>query len=331
MLAVDPVRSEQVKQMFEMYADPHASYGDIARYFAEQGINFGGGELRRSTISVLLRNPVYAQADLEMYEFFKTQGAAVVNDAADFAGTNGCYLYQGRDVEESKYSTFKDHILVLAPHEGLVSSETWLACRKKLMNNSAFGGGRKPKNTWLSGKIKCGRCGAALMLVNNTMGGAYFRCRRRADNKNCAGCGKLRAREVEDFIFDEMRRKMSQFQTLTKGSLSKANPKLTALNVSLAQVEAEIEKLINTLTGASATLMTYANSKIEELDAQRQSLMKRIADLTAEAVSPAQMERISGYLETWEAVSFEDKRLVTDGLMSTIKATSENIQIEWKI
>ena len=41
----------------------------------------------------LLRNPVYAQADLELYEFFKSQGAAVVNDAADFAGTNGCYLY----------------------------------------------------------------------------------------------------------------------------------------------------------------------------------------------------------------------------------------------
>jgi len=67
------------------------------------------------------------------------------------------------------------------------------------------------------------------------------------------------------------------------------------------------------------------------LDAQRQSLMKRIADLTAEAVSPAQMERISGYLETWETVSFEDKRLVADGLILTIKATSENIQIEWKI
>jgi type I restriction enzyme R subunit len=45
-------------------------------------------------------------------------------------------------------------------------------------------------------------------------------------------------------------------------------------------VEAEIEKLINTLMGANATLMTYANAKIEELDGQRQTLMKRIADLT---------------------------------------------------
>ena len=54
----------------------------------------------RTFLSQLLRNPVYAQADLELYEFFKSQGAAIVNDASDFAGTNGCYLYQGRDVKE---------------------------------------------------------------------------------------------------------------------------------------------------------------------------------------------------------------------------------------
>ena len=29
-----------------------------------------------------------------------SQGAAIVNDASDFAGTNGCYLYQDRDVKE---------------------------------------------------------------------------------------------------------------------------------------------------------------------------------------------------------------------------------------
>ena len=331
MMAVDPVAAEQVKQMFEMYADPQTSYGDIARYFTEQGISFGKGELQRQNVSYMLRNPVYAQADFDMYEFFKTQGAVVVNDVADFTGLNGCYLYKGRDVDESKYSTFKDHILVLAPHEGIVSAETWLACRKKLMNNPTFGGGRKPKNTWLSGKIKCARCGAALMVQMNTNGCGYFRCRRRADNKNCEGCGKLRAREVEAFIFDEMRRKMAQFKTLTKGNPAKGNPKLTALNVALAQVEAEIEKLINTLMGANQTLMTYANSKIEELDAQRQSLMKQIADLTAEAVSPAQMERITDFLDDWDNVSFEDRRLVADGMISTIRATSESIQIEWKI
>ncbi len=58
----------------------------------------------------------------------------------------------------------------------------------------------------------------------------------------------------------------------------KVNPKLTAYQVELAQVESEIEKLLfDTLTGANATLLAYANKKLKNwtTDArpfQRQSL-----------------------------------------------------------
>jgi len=37
----------------------------------------------------------------------------------------------------NKYD-LSDHILVVAPHEGLVSSEIWLDCRKKLLSNACF-------------------------------------------------------------------------------------------------------------------------------------------------------------------------------------------------
>ena len=52
-------------------------------------------------------------------------------------------------------------------------------------------------------------------------------------------------------------------------------------------MEDEIEKLLNTLTGANAVLLSYANSKIEELDTHRQAPDKReIAALSAEIMSP---------------------------------------------
>lgn len=118
-----------------MYAQPTTSYWDITRYFAEQGILFNGKELIRPTLAQMLRNPVYVQADLDVYEFFKSQGTVIVNDAADFSGMNGCYLYQGRDVKTRKSMELKDQMLVLAPHEGIVPADVWLTCRKKLMNN----------------------------------------------------------------------------------------------------------------------------------------------------------------------------------------------------
>jgi len=53
--------------------------------------------------------------------------------------------------------------------------------------------------------------------------------------------------------------------------------------------------------------------------------------MSAEAVSPEHMKRISGYLENWDSIDFEDRRLVVDRLISVVRATSENVQIEWKI
>ena len=86
-----------------------------------------------------------------------------------------------------------------------------------------------------------------------------------------------------------------------------------------------------TLTGANATLLAYANKKIEDLDSRRKTLSKAIADLSVETLSSQQIELLSGYLDDWEHISFEDKRKAADGLISSISATSDYVKIEWKI
>ena len=76
---------------------------------------------------------------------------------------------KGRDVKEDKDKSLKDQILVIAPHKGFVPSDIWLRCRKKLMTNTTFQNGRKARNTWLAGKIKCGKCGYALKTTHRTV------------------------------------------------------------------------------------------------------------------------------------------------------------------
>ena len=44
-----------------------------------------------------------------------------------------------------------------------------------------------------------------------------------------------------------------------------------------------------------------------------------------------QVSQISGYLDTWENVSFDDKRRVVDLMITTIAATSDSLNITWKI
>jgi uncharacterized protein YcbK (DUF882 family) len=72
------------------------------------------------------------------------------------------------------------------------------------------------------------------------------------------------------------------------------------LQVELARVDSEIEKLVGSLTGANSVLLSYVNVKIAELDGRKQALVKEIAELTVETISPEQVKQISGYLDTWD-------------------------------
>ena len=179
-----------------MYAEPSSSYGDITRYFVKNSIDVYGKALQRAFISKLLRNPVYVQADMDIYEYFKAQGVKIESPPEMFTGDNSCYLYQGREGEEQ--------ILVIAPHQGRIPSSLWLTVQRKLSQNTSFQNGRKCHNTWLAGKIKCGRCGYALVGLRAQNGVTYLRCKQRADNGSCEGAGTLTAQSMESFVYGEM-------------------------------------------------------------------------------------------------------------------------------
>ena len=331
-LVIEPTEAAFVRQMYEMYADPQVSLHDITRKLTADGMRtYHGRPLSRATLSVILRNPIYVMADLDIYEFFKSQGTDIYNDAADFAGTNGCYYYQGKGNFENKHKHLQGQTLVLAPSEGFIPSELWLKCRKKLLASHTYQPARKARNTWMAGKIKCGKCGYALMSAHSN-GILYMRCTVHADSGACPGCGCVKLHELEAVVYQQMVKKLKDFKTLTgRKKAAKISPKLAAKRLELAQVESEIEKLLDTLTGATPVLLSYANSRIEELDARRQDISNEIAKLSADAVPAEKIESISGYLDDWENVSFEDKRQVVDALITVIRATNEKVEIEWKI
>ena len=163
-------------------------------------------------------------------------------------------------------------------------------------------------------------------------GKQYLRCTKRLDNKSCPGCGKIITSELEAVVYQQMVKKLEKHKTLTgRKKAAKANPKIAALQVELLHVDSEIEKLVDSLTGANNVLLSYVNVKIAELDGRKQELVKQIAELTVETISPGQVNQISGYLDTWDNVSFDDKRRVVDLMITTVAATSDSLNITWKI
>jgi hypothetical protein len=143
------------------------------------------------------------------------------------------------------------------------------------MANPKYQAARKPTQTWLAGKVKCGRCGYALMSVKTPTDVRYFRCSKRAENKSCDGCGSLRTGEIEEFVYNHMVEKLRDFKGLPVKN-SPGNPKLTAAQVELAY---------------------------------------KVIELT-------------NSLAAWNDTDFEDKRQMVDSIISIIRTTNENVEIE---
>ena len=115
-----PSEADTVRLICQMYALPHISFGDIVRYLNDNNIRKRDGKaFTRGSIRDIVINPAYVRADYTVYEFFKAQGANIVNRPEDFIGINGAYLYSG-DEPKRKTISLSGHFLVLAPHEGIV-------------------------------------------------------------------------------------------------------------------------------------------------------------------------------------------------------------------
>lgn len=330
-----PEEAEQIRLMFSLYANPENSLGDIIRYFNENGIKHKRyGMWSTPRISEMLRNPVYVRADADVYDFFKSRGANILNPVSDFTGYNACYLYKGITSETPKLSDLTDKELVLAPHEGIVSSSDWIKCRIRCLNNRQSTRTCKAKNSWLSGKVKCGKCGYSLTIAKaKTKWKRYFICGISLATKRerCQGTGgTIYADLLEEYMLNAIRDRLAEFETLSRKDENQPDPRINEYKIRLAEIEKLTDDLMSKVIGANTTLMNYINSKIEELDTEKKLLQQEILSLTHQPnISPLNV--ISNHVEKWDETSLADKKAVVDALIKVITIADGVIDITWNI
>lgn len=336
MYVAKPEEIKVVKLIYEMYSDPQVSFMDVIKYLKEQGIKTPDGKnFSRMRLRDLIINPIYVKADSAIYEFFQSQGAEIVNDISQFIGTNGAYLYTGDNAEKRKAISISGHVLVLAPHEGFIDSEQWLLCRRKCLNVRQIAKPVKAKNTWLAGKIKCIDCGYALALKSyprkRKEAARYYMCNSKYVSASCDGVGSIPAIEIEDIVFDEMTRKLAEFNQLAHKEKKGDSLQIAKYKVRMDQIEKEINILIDKLVASSSTTAEYVNERIEALDAEKRDLKEKIAQLSAELYGKQDIDVIKNYMDKWNDIDIQDKITVVDALIETIHVGHGNVQIKWKI
>lgn len=331
---INPEEMEQVITIYEMYSNPTTSMRDIIGYFNENGIKqLRGGKWRATNLLSLVKNPIYVQADLDIYEFFKSQGVEIINPPSDFIGTNGCYLYKGENAEADKSVRLEGHTLVLAPHGGTIPSETWLKVRRKCLNDNKILKPNKAKNTWLSGKLKCKKCGYAILSRGSTKGEKfrYLFCQFSKNDNGCEGIHCMKTSDMEDAILNEIKEKLSNFKTLSREQSAAINPKINELRIKEKDIDNEIESLMEKLVDANDTLLKYINKRIVELDNAKKQILSDLNTLTLSQNNITNSKTIVDHVDKWDKLSFDDKRSVVDALIDKIMVSDESVEINWKI
>lgn len=199
-----PVEAEVtiLRKIYSLYQSPDTSLSDVVIALEAEDIRNprrADGLWVRPHIGRMIKNPIYVRSDAQIYHYFESRRVIIDNPREDFIGYNGCYIYCIGNEEH----------LVLAPHEGIVSSATWLKCQKE-HNKKRRNDPHSHHGSWLTGKLKCGVCGRTAVckqvLGKNNRTYRYFLCSgAQGKDRKCVGFKPLPAAEVEEAIAQTMK------------------------------------------------------------------------------------------------------------------------------
>ncbi len=333
-------QAEILRIMYSIYSQPLHSLGDVVNALKDAGIRNPkreDGRWVRTHIGRILQNPIYVKADLEIYTFFREHGVVIHNEPQEFIGVNGCYLFSERG-RTGTDGGLEGHHLVLAPHEGIVSSDLWLRCRRKHTSLASSKQPTKPKNTWLAGKLKCSQCGYALVTRKFARPSGkvyrYLMCSHAMEKgSRCAGVHGIHAEDIEEKVFVCLQQKCEAGIDLYISSKEAAHvPELSALRLKTEQLVREMEVCTQKAMEASGTMMKLLSEKATALEAERKICQKKMKKILEQ---PTQKEDsaipIKALFSAWDTLNIGDRILITDLFIEKITLSESEMSIHWRI
>jgi len=326
---------EHLKYMFETYAYTDTSLGRIIAYLNENGIKTKSGTVwDNAKLSSILKNPSFVKADPDIYTYYKNKNCIINNEISDFIGENGCFLFGKRPSNERKYTNVENHTLSIGLHKGIIDSHTFLLCQYKMDNNKQLKNTGKGKNSWLSGVIKCGYCHYSMSaLIDKRYNNKYFICRKKSINV-CRGHNEvIYMDKVENSIEKRIFKKVKELnvKNININKNNSVDTKINKIKIQIAEIDKQIENMINQLVNANEVVTKYMNNKITELDKEKQELIKQVEKEQVKNIKQIPINNIYAQINNWDNLDLEKKKLICKFLINKVFIFDNDIEIDWNV
>lgn len=308
--------AEIVRTIFREYAKPETSLRGIARDLTAEGIH---GPKREAwdnvTLSRILHSPLYVCADEDIYWYYLAEGLQIQQGIEAFDSIHACNVIGRRDRSKNKYNSLDGQMLTVANHEGLIDSRLWLQVQEKLANNPQISRANAGKYSWLTGLMKCGKCGYAIKInYAKTENKHYLICSGRSNLSSCDASIHIDLWELEQQV-------ASQIKAILESSPpGKICPDTQESAVAVLEIEQKIERLINALSESSEVAASYISKQIDKLHKEREALL-------AKNVAPhAPIKSLK-----FDTLSFDEKKVIAAEFIDRILLENDTANIIWKI
>jgi len=270
--------AEILRRIFDMYSNPTISLGDIRRELNKEGIIGPAGKPWCAlAISRIIRNPASVKVDASIYAYFKNLNVKVVTPIEAFLGEYGGMIVGKRGAQTRKRNKLNEATFSLGNWKRVIPATLWLTCQKKLEENHQISKAGAGKHSWVSGLIKCGYCGRALILRTWYLKSGEKSYCLRCSGKDADICSVNVVLKIWD-IEAVVRTEIEQILSTHSGTMIQIEEGHAELQIQLVKIEEETHNLINAmrLKGASEVTIKYINEDLERLSLQRAEILESI-------------------------------------------------------
>lgn len=319
-LLQDRERAEIICRIFEAYAEEDATLGSVARKLNREKIAC----VRRSTwdsvsLSRVLHNPVYVNADSQVLLYYAARGVKIVSPEEAFDGEHGLFLYGRRKASDRKYTDVKDHRLTVLDSPGIVSSDLFLRCQDKLSRNAQIGNAGKGKHSWLSGLIKCAKCGYSITVQSAASGRRRMACSGRYNLSQCDAEIRADLSELEAAAAAEIEELLAECPPSTPVEPVRKDVYARKLEA----LDRKADRLMDAFAGSEDLDTAYLQRAIARLEKEREEIL---ASCKREKSRPTLPDTLVFY-----ELSFEEKKLVAAQFIERIEIAENAAEIKWKL
>lgn len=314
-----------LEEIMKMYAYPTTSLGDIRRILTKKNCPGPSSKNWSSTaIARILRNPVSVKCDHAVYTYFKRLGVSILNPLEEFDGEQGGMLIgkQGatnRDTLKPQEATF-----AIGNWPGFIDSELWLKCQQKLDSNQQVVSNDGPRTSWLTGLLRCGVCGRAIMVrrYKRKSDGEtvrHLRCRGK-DYLDCNIALEMGIEDIEQSVQKELEALFDRCKPTPIEAVHGTNE----IELELIRIDEAISNLLQVLKTKTVSVLTieYINKELEELTEKKKKLIEHKAKVIQELVTPQKI--------IFSELNKDDKRAVAFSYIETVVTYNDYIKLVWK-